>query len=226
MTNKEKYCTVRTEYFYEQERSFSMDWEIFSILSLADARPTQESSCAAFLVTASDSRNALSILRRGVAEQYCGHLLILGATGQNNGYAGPKVWRQQLQDLQVDPKNIVEVPWTLDGENHNTLTEAVVIARYAKQQGYKMLTTISWPAHQPRAFASMITAALREYPELKVYSAPGSPLSWFEKVVHSQGKQQGTRITLLEEEIKKLRQYEANGSIAPLAKILEYLEKR
>lgn len=204
-----------------------MNWEMFSLMSLADISPKQKLSCATFLVTASDARNTLSILQRGAADkQYCGHLLILGATGQDNGYDGPDTWRQELQDLQVDPKNIVEVPWTLGEQNHNTLTEAVVIVRHAKQQGYKVLTTTSWSAHQPRAFASMITAAIRECPELKVYSAPGSPLPWFEEVIHSQGKQRGTRIALLEEEIKKLQKYEANGSIAPLAEIVEYMKNR
>jgi len=71
-----------------------------------------------------------------------------------------------------------------------------------------------------------VTAALREYPALKIYSYPGAPQPWDEVVTHSQGKLTGTRVEFIAEERKRIEKYTAQGDLAPRSKILEYLRAR
>jgi hypothetical protein len=72
----------------------------------------------------------------------------------------------------------------------------------------------------------MVTAALREYPSLKLYSVPGAPQPWDEVVTHSQGTLQGTRAELIAEEQKRIDRYTAQGDLLPRESILEYLRTR
>ena len=90
----------------------------------------------------------------------------------------------------------------------------------------RRLIVVSSPFHQERAFITMVTAALRQYPSLKLYSVPGAPQPWDEVVTHSQGTLQGTRAELIAEEQKRIEKYIAQGDLLPCEIILEYLRKR
>ena len=73
---------------------------------------------------------------------------------------------------------------------------------------------------------AMVTAALREYPSLKLYSHPGAPQPWDEVVTHSQGKLRGTRAELIAEEQMRIERYTAQGDLLPRESILAYLRTR
>ena len=73
---------------------------------------------------------------------------------------------------------------------------------------------------------TMVTAALQEYPALKLYSVPGAPQPWDEIVTHSQGKLRGTRAELIAAEQKRIEKYTTQGDLAPRAAILKYLRAR
>ena len=71
-----------------------------------------------------------------------------------------------------------------------------------------------------------VTAALREYPALRIYSYPGEAQPWDEVVTHSQGRLTGTRAAFIAEEQQRIEKYTAQGDLAPRSKILEYLRAR
>jgi hypothetical protein len=54
--------------------------------------------------------------------------------------------------------------------------------RFAQAYSYQRLLVVTSPFHPLRAFMAMVTAALREYPSLKLYSVPGAPQPWDEVV--------------------------------------------
>jgi hypothetical protein len=107
-----------------------------------------------------------------------------------------------------------------------TLIESQKVVRFARAQGYRRLIVVSSPFHQERAFMTMVTAALWEYPSLKLYSIPGAPQPWDEVVTHSQGRLRGTRAELIAEEQERIAKYTAQGDLAPRAAILKYLRTR
>ena len=108
----------------------------------------------------------------------------------------------------------------------HTRIESDAVVQFAKARGYERLLVVSVPFHQERAFISMVTAALRLYPSLKLYSRPGEPQRWDEVVTHSQGTLRGTRIELIAEEQKRIRAYTAKGDLAPRSAVLDYLRTR
>jgi len=108
----------------------------------------------------------------------------------------------------------------------HTLIESQKTVRFARAQGYRRLIVVSSPFHQERAFMTMVTVALREYPALKLYSIPGAPQRWDEVVTHSQGKLRGTRAELIAEEQKRIEKYTAQGDLAPRQMVLDYLRRR
>ena len=71
-----------------------------------------------------------------------------------------------------------------------------------------------------------ISAALREYRRLKIYSCPGAAQRWDEVVTHSQGTLRATRARLIAEEHRRIETYTAQGDLAERADILEYLRRR
>jgi hypothetical protein len=108
----------------------------------------------------------------------------------------------------------------------HTLIEAEAVVTYARQHHFQSLSITAAPFHQPRAFMTAITAALRIYPDLKIYSQTGTPLSWLEEAVHSQGKTKGTRTQLIAGELERIEKYQKQGDLATIKQVLEYLNER
>jgi hypothetical protein len=71
-----------------------------------------------------------------------------------------------------------------------------------------------------------VTVALREYPDLQLYSYPGVALPWQAGVVHSQGQTRGTRSELIAGEFERIRKYHEKGDLASVEEVLDYLNKR
>ena len=96
-----------------------------------------------------------------------------------------------IEEVPMEPTEIL-----------HTAIEADRTVQFAQAQGYERLLVVAAPFHQERAFISVVTAVLRDYPSLKVYSHPGAPQPWDQVVTHSQGTLRGTRAELIAEELQ------------------------
>lgn len=165
---------------------------------------------------------ACSMLERNLVER----ILFLG-TEPISGYPGYDVWSRGLKKLGVAESMLEAVPpYPADTDILHTFIEAGSVARYAKEKGYESLIVTASPFQQPRAFMAAVTAGLRVYPELRLYSLPGKPMPWQEEVVHSQGEVQNTRAGLIAGEMDRIRKYHAKGDLASVAEVLDYLNRR
>jgi hypothetical protein len=108
----------------------------------------------------------------------------------------------------------------------NTLIESEALVRYCKQERYGSVYVVSLPFHQLRAFMTLVTVALREYPQLSIYSHPGAALPWIETVAHSQGTLQAPRRQLIQEELTRISAYQKKGDLARFEDVLDYLNRR
>ena len=125
--------------------------------------------------------------------------LLISDCTPKSGYIGAVAYREAMIASGIAAGAIEEVPME-PTEILHTQIESDKVVRFAQAQGYQRLIVVSSPFHQERAFMAMVTAALREYPSLKLYSHPGAPQPWDEVVTHSQGKLRGTRAELIAEE--------------------------
>lgn len=141
------------------------------------------------------------------------------------GYPGGEAWRRELQQAGIDDDKIKEVPIQPSDTLH-TLIEAVSLALYAKAKGYERIFAVAAPFHQERAFMTAVTAIVREYPELLVYSHAGKALSWDQRVTHSQGTTKASRAGLILGEQERITKYQTQGDLLSRAEVLEYLRQR
>lgn len=140
-------------------------------------------------------------------------------------WEGYDAWEKELRlrvvRLRLDPGISIFSVEPLP--KSNTLTEAYGIVRLAKEMGWPSIYIIAPPFHQVRCFISTMTAALAEYPELKIYNKVGDTLDWDEKGVHSQGVLTGARKDFIDSEWDRVEQY--MNLVSP-EEALKYLENR
>ena len=192
---------------------------------LADVRPGGVVEGAYLFAETEPNQQSVFVAGRELIERERVHKLLISDGTPKSGYIGAAACRQTMIASGIPAGVIEEVPME-PTEILHTLIESQKVVRFAKAQGYRRLIVVSSPFHQERAFMTMVTAALREYPSLKLYSVPGAPQPWDEVVTHSQGTLQGTRAELIAEERKRIDQYTAQGDLLPREAILEYLRTR
>lgn len=146
-------------------------------------------------------------------------------TAPISGYPGFDAWSGKLQDLGISEENIIGIP-VGELSSLNTLIEAESLVRFARARGYFSLGITAAPFHQLRAFITTVSVAMREFPQLKLFSYPGVALPWNEEVAHSQGIEKGTRAEILTAEFERVFKYQNKGDILPFGEILNYLKHR
>jgi len=153
------------------------------------------------------------------------HRILILNTKAKSGYPGFTEWKQQLHQLGLSEEQIEGV---LNKETSmlNTLIESEAIIRFARQHSYRSLFVVAPPFQQLRAFMTAVTVALREYPELLIYSYPSAAMSWQEEVIHSQGRLKAKRRDLIQEELERIEKYQSKGDLASPEQVLSYLNKR
>jgi uncharacterized SAM-binding protein YcdF (DUF218 family) len=192
---------------------------------LADVRPPVPAEAAyLFGQTEPNQKSVFAAARELLQHSLTSRIWISDCTPRS-GYVGAAACRRALVEFGIPAEAIEEVPMEPTGILH-TLIESAGVVRFARRWGYQRLIVTSSPFHQERAFMTAVTAALREYPALKIYSYPGEPQPWDEIVTHSQGKLTGTRAQLIAEEQKRIEKYAAQGDLAPRREILKYLHTR
>ena len=156
------------------------------------------------------SDNKHSVFERGVEllrDKVVSQLLLHDAQGEKNkGYEGIEVWEKCLRDRGVRASQITGVPCL---ELGHTLSESLVLVKYATEQNLEKLIIVAAPFHQLRSLISVVTAIrLLRNTTLRVYNQAGSTLPWDQKVLHSQGILVATRRDLIVEELRCIKRYQ------------------
>jgi len=192
---------------------------------MADIRPAGVVAGAyLFAETQPNQESVFAAGRELLAQGRVPRVLIAGCTPKS-GYVGAAACRRAMIEFGVPAEAIAEVPME-PTEILHTRIESQKVVRWARTHGCERLLVVAAPFHQERAFLTMVTVALEDYPSLKLYSHPGVPQPWDEVVTHSQGRLTGTRAELIAEEQKRIDRYRASGELAPRTRILEYLRAR
>jgi hypothetical protein len=160
------------------------------------------------------------LLSKGLVDQ-----LLITNSEPKSGYPGYASWEKELLHMGVPSASIAGVDHN-DEACLNTLVEAVGMIAHAKRVHYARMYVVASPFHQLRAFMTSITAALRKFPEVKIYSYNGVSLPWTDTVTHSQGATVGSRKELLYGEFERIRKYQEKGDLALESDVLAYLDTR
>lgn len=192
---------------------------------MADVRPAGVVEGAYLFAETEPNQGSVFAAGRELLEQGRVQKLLISDGTPKSGYIGLVAYRRAMIEFGIPAEAIEEVPME-PTEILHTRIESQKVVRFAQARGYERLFVVSAPFHQERAFLTMVTVALEEYPSLKLYSHPGAPQPWDEVVTHSQGRLTGTRAELIGEEQKRIDRYATSGELAPRATILKYLRAR
>ncbi|OHB63898.1 MAG: hypothetical protein A2Y77_01400 [Planctomycetes bacterium RBG_13_62_9] len=191
----------------------------------ADIRPAGVVEGAYLFGQTESNQPSVFAVARELLERRQVQKILISDCLPKSGYIGAVACRRALIEFGIDSDAILEVPME-PTEILHTLIESQAVVRFAKARDYQRLIVVSSPFHQERAFMTMVTAALEQYPSLKIYSHPGAAQPWDEIVTHSQGQLTAIRAQWIAEEHKRIDKYIAQGDLLPREQILEYLRTR
>lgn len=192
---------------------------------LCDIRPDSPTNGAyLYCQTKENQQSVFQAARFLLKNSFTSQIWILH-TNEKSGFPGFDNWKHQLQDIGVDENQIVGVTESETSSLH-TLIESEALIRFAKQRDCTSLFVVAPPFQQLRAFMTAVSVAIKEFPELRIYSFPGSALPWQEEVFHSQGMLRASRSDLIHEEISRIKTYQNKGDLALFEPVLRYLNQR
>lgn len=194
------------------------------IRTLCDLRPKNPANGAYLYCQTRSNQQSIFQAARFLLNNVLTHRILILNTKSRSGYPGFTEWKQQLHQLGLSEEQIEGV--NIKTSMLNTLIESEAIIRFARQHSYRSLFVVAPPFQQLRAFMTAVTVALREYPELLIYSYPGVAMSWQEEVIHSQGTLKAKRRDLIQEELERIEKYQSKGDLASPERVLSYLNKR
>ena len=193
--------------------------------TLCDILPHKPTNGAyLYCQTRSNQRSVFQTAQLLIKNSHTSKILILNSKAKS-GFPGYAEWKNRLQQLGLSVEQIEGVD-NKETTMLNTLIESESLIRFAKQHNYRSLFVVAPPFHQLRAFMTAVTVALREYPELLIYSYPGATMPWLEEVIHSQGTLKAKRRDLIQDELERIEKYQNKGDLAVFEAVLSYLNKR
>jgi uncharacterized SAM-binding protein YcdF (DUF218 family) len=196
-----------------------------TIRTLCDIKPETIADAAYLYGQTEDNQvSVLSAARKLIHENLARKIVIVDS-GPKSGYPGYAVWKAEMLEAGI-AEEIMETIDLRESNSLNTLIEANAMIDHVKQNGYTSVFVVASPFHQLRAFMTSVTAALNHYPQVRLYSYNGHPLSWLDTVVHSQGKTMGPRKTLIQAEYDRILRYQQKGDLASVGSVLRYLDNR
>lgn len=192
---------------------------------LCDIRPERPVDAAyLYCQTRENQESVFQAAQFLLRHSFVHEIWILDTTAKG-GYPGFLNWKKQMVEMGMDRNRIVGVTDPETSGLH-TRIESEAIIRFAKIRNCGSLYVVAPPFHQLRAFMTAVTLALEEFPELRIYSFPGSALSWQAEVTHSQGKLKAERCRLIHEELLRIAAYQDKGDLAQFDPVLRYLNQR
>lgn len=197
------------------------------IRTLCDTLPATPVDAIFLFGQTADNQEAVFLTSSQLIQNKCADKILFLGTSPMSGYPGFESWQQELKKNGVPEDKLEPVPpYPEDTDILHTFIEAGSLARHAREKSYKTIILIASPFQQTRAFMAAVTAAMREYPKLQLYSNPAKAMPWQEEVVHSQGEVQDTRAGLIKGEMERIQKYRAKGDLASVAEVLDYLNRR
>lgn len=192
---------------------------------LCDTRPEGAADGAYLFCTTIDNQASVFQAAGRLVRHFAASRIFILDGPAMSGYPGAIHCRERLRKRGLPAEQIDCVPYG-NAPSINTLTESQALLRFARDRKLGSLVVVSTPFHQLRAFMTSVTVALEWYPELRIYSCPGEPLSWLDPVVHSQGTLKAQRRQLIHEELARIDTYQKKGDLASFDDVLAYLDRR
>jgi len=196
-----------------------------TIRVLCDVRAETTVDGAVLFSQTQDNQNSVFLAAKNILAKKLSEKILFIDSEPISGYPGFSTWEKELNKLGIQYNDMVGVQ-IIKTNSLNTLIESQAIVNFAAQKKYRSLYVVSSPFHQLRAFMTMVTVALNNYPDLLIFNYTGISLPWLAKVAHSQGTLLGTRKDFIKAEFERIEKYKRKGDLSSENDIIEYLNRR
>ena len=196
-----------------------------TIRVLCDVRAETTVDGAVLFSQTQDNQNSVFLAAKNILAKKLSKKILFIDSEPISGYPGFSTWEKGLNKLGIQYNDMVGVQ-IIKTNSLNTLIESQAIVNFAAQKKYRSLYVVSSPFHQLRAFMTMVTVALNNYPDLLIFNYTGISLPWLAKVAHSQGTLLGTRKDFIKAEFERIEKYKRKGDLSSENDIIEYLNRR
>ena len=196
-----------------------------TIRVLCDVRAETTVDGAVLFSQTQDNQNSVFLAAKNILAKKLSKKILFIDSEPISGYPGFSTWEKKLNKLGIQYNDMVGVQ-IIKTNSLNTLIESQAIVNFAAQKKYRSLYVVSSPFHQLRAFMTMVTVALNNYPDLLIFNYTGISLPWLAKVAHSQGTLLGTRKDFIKAEFERIEKYKRKGDLSSENDIIEYLNRR
>lgn len=196
-----------------------------TIRTLCDLHPETKADVAFLFSQTRDNQDSVFIAAQKLLHHRLARKLLIVQSAAKSGYPGHRIWLKALNQMGVS-RNLIGMVDLQGPATLNTLIEARALIHHAQKKSIQKAYVVAAPFHQVRAFMTVVTIALQDYPEIRLFSYPGPPLCWQHAVAHSQGQLTAPRKGLIQAELDRIRIYQEKGDLASETAVLDYLDQR
>jgi len=161
-----------------------------------------------------DSYNRLNQAVKILKQRLAKNIVISG--GRNNPpFSIPaSILTKELLKKKIPQNKIIT-----EEKSQNTYEQGIEVMKIAKKRKWKRIILIASHFHQPRAYLTFLRTMRDLKLKIQIFNAPVRELSWFNKT-----SLKLSRLQLLEEEFKKIKEYAKKGHIATSKEAIKYQE--
>jgi len=158
------------------------------------------------------AKYSAELFREGLAKK-----IIISGGLKNFVFSPPtKLLIKDIKKMGISEKNIIP-----EENSQNTWEQAVETLKIVKEKKWKKIIIVASLFHQPRAFLTFLMAAKKLKLKIMISNAPVKGLDWFKETPLKK-----TRLKLLEEEFKKIAEYQKRGHLATIQQAIEYQQQK
>lgn len=151
--------------------------------------------------------------------------IIISGAGSISGYVGCSKYKNTLLKLGVNRNDII-ISEPVDSQILHTRNESQAYIQTLKEFQITNGFIISVPFHQVRAFMTMVSVAIEQNFNIKLYNCPVEKFDWNKTITHSQGILRKEARELIYEEFDRIKKYNNKGDLESVEAVLNYLNNR
>jgi len=209
------YSSVRSLRLVRDRLDFTASLCELIVRILCDDAPEEVDAVYSFSQTTCNEGSQVQKLLEMSLKYKRATILYSGEDGSRQcGWAGYQRFEEKLKLAGISSSRMSMVPFPETEVSINTLKECTALVKFCLSQNIRKILVVAPPFHQVRCTLTLLSCVAKiNERSFQVYSAPSLVDDWLKNVHHSQGTLYGTRESLINAELNRIRKYHIKGDL-------------